>query len=111
LGAVGVGRKRLTLRQAEQAFDGISMPDSVPSIAVMMWDAPGNMWVGQRVGGQRDIGHYQVLDREGRWVTTVVLPEGVNQIFEIGEDYVLAQVQDRFDVQYLAVYEIHKPNE
>jgi len=69
------------------------------------------MWVGQRVGGQRDIGHYQVLDREGRWVTTVVLPEGVNQIFEIGEDYVLAQVQDRFDVQYLAVYEIHKPNE
>ncbi len=102
-------RLGLTRREAEKAFDALPTPDSVPAIGVMMWDALENLWVGGREGEVRDIGDYQVLDKEGRWLSTVVVPKSLVQIFEIGADYLLAAGQDEYGVQYLQEYEIRKP--
>ena len=102
-------RLGLTLRQAEKAFDAMPTRDSVPAIGVMMWDAPGNVWIGEREGEPRDIGDYQVLNKHGRWLSTVTVPEGLGQIFEIGEDYLLVEARDTYGVQYLREYRIHKP--
>ena len=102
------GALRLSLRQAEKAFDALPMPDSVPAIGTMMWDRTGNLWVGERRGELRDIRDYQVLDQHGRWRSTVILPRGVGRVFDIGEDYLLAEVRDKYGVQYLDEYQIYK---
>jgi len=102
-------RLGLTRKQAEEVFGRIPMPDSVPAIGVMIWDAAGNFWIGTRAGKHREISEYQVLDQHGRWLSTVIMPSGLGQIFDIGADYLLAEKQDEVGVQYLQMYRIRKP--
>lgn len=98
-------RSPLTLRQAEDAYDAIPLPDSVPAIASII--AVGEeLWVGRRLGRWYDVGDYDVLDVEGRWLTTVALPAEIERILEIGEDYLVAHVQDELEVSYVTVYAI-----
>jgi hypothetical protein len=102
-------RLRLTRKQAERAFDRLSIADSVPAIGRLTWDKSDNLWVGRRTGTVWQVGDYDVLDGQGRWLTTVDMPDGVGRIFEIGEDYLLATGIDQYDVQYLNMYRLEKP--
>jgi len=36
------------------------------------------------------------------------MPRSLAQVFDIGADYLLAEKQDEYGVQYLQMYEIHK---
>ena len=85
------------------------MIKSLSAIGVMLWDASGNLWVGHREGDfVRDIREYEVLDGQGRWLSTLEMPEGVGQIFDIGDDYLLTTGLDQYGVQYLQMYGIEK---
>jgi hypothetical protein len=102
-------RLGLTTKQAEEVFDRIPVPDSLPAIKSMLWDAGGNLWIGTRAGLQDDVGDYQVLDQRGRWLSMVKLPFGVSRIFCIGESHLLVEWQDEYGVPYLQVYRLRKP--
>lgn len=97
------------LRTLERAHGRIPMPDSVPAIARLLWDTTGNLWVGQRAGDIWTISEYHVFDEDGRWLASLDVPPGIGRIFEVGEDYLLATGQDRYDVQYLNMYRLEKP--
>lgn len=50
---------------------------------------------------------WDVFSPDGRWVTTVTLPEDV-VIHDIGEDYVLGVWHDEWDVQYVRMYGLER---
>lgn len=97
----------LTLRQAEDAYDRIPLPDSVPAIASII-AAGDELWVGRRAGRWFEVGDYDVLDADGRWITTVALPPEVERILEIGDDYLLAHVRDELEVSYVRMHAIRR---
>jgi hypothetical protein len=104
--ALGMG---LTLGETERAFDQIPVPDSLPPIAALYWDALGDLWVGRRAGRIRSEREYDVFDSSGRWQTTVQVPDDMGRIHEIGARYILATWYDSLGVAYLRVYGINKP--
>lgn len=101
-------RSPLNVTQAEEAFSLITLPDSVPAIAAIR-DSGGDLWVGRRTGSWWEVGDYDVFDDNGRWVTTVVMPPEIEEVHEIGTDYILAHVTDELDVAYLRMYRILRP--
>jgi len=94
-----MGMSRL---DAGKAVDRFPVPDAIPPIGSLFWDTSGNLWVGHRAGtyleAPRD---YDVFDIQGHWLASVEIPESLGQVFEVGEDYVLASWQDEMDVVYL----------
>ena len=104
--AEGLG---ITLSQAEDAFARLPLPDSIPAVGAMGWDSEGRLWVGRRVGRWWEAGDYDVFGADGRWLTTVSMPPGIERIHEWGDDYMLASATDELDVPYLRVYRIRRP--
>ena len=51
---------------------------------------------------------FDVLTRDGRWLGAVGIPEGVGQILEVGNDYMLASWEDELEVPYIRMYRIVK---
>jgi hypothetical protein len=101
----------MSLLDAERAFDRIPVPDVLPSIGSLFWDTSGNLWVGRRVGTPLEAPReYDVFDIQGHWLASVEVPESVGQIFEVGDDYVLATWQDELEVTYLRLYLLRKPS-
>ena len=97
----------LTLQQAEEAYGSLVLPDSVPAVGPIV-AAGETFWVGRRTGWWWEVGDYDVFDREGRWLSTVTMPPEVLRIFEIGDGYLLAQVADELDVQYMHMYGVEQ---
>ncbi len=97
----------LTLQQAEDAYASISLPDSVPAIGSVAADG-SHLWVGRRVGRWFEVGAHDVFDQDGRWLTTVTMPSEIQAILEIGDDYLLAHVQDELEISYVRSYAIRK---
>jgi hypothetical protein len=53
-------------------------------------------------------GHtWDVFDPEGRWVTTLILPDSF-RVHDIGEDYILGVWQDDLDVEYVRMYSLDR---
>lgn len=100
-------RSPLTLRQAEEAYAAIPLPDSIPAIASIM-TVGEELWVGRRVGRWFEVGDHHVFDPDGRWITTVTIPAEIERILELGEDYLLAHVRDELEVSYLRMYGIER---
>ena len=70
----------------------------------------GALWVGRRTGSWWEIGDYDVFDEDGRWVSTVVMPPEIEEVHEIGADYILAHATDELDVPYLRMYRLRRPS-
>jgi hypothetical protein len=111
----------LTARQVEEAWERLTIPDSIPAIGTLDFDETGYLWAGHRgteLASSFGISaRYEVFDREGRWVTSVDAPRDLAQsgsrrlrILEIGDDYVLTQWRGELDVPYLRMYRIEKPS-
>lgn len=100
----------MSLREAEAAFDGLPIPDRLPSIGRVFWDISGNLWVGRRAGSHLiDPVEYDVFDGTGRWQALVEMPASLGKIIEVGRDYVLAAWKDDLEVTYLRLYALNKP--
>ena len=102
-------RGRLTPGAVRRAFDQFEVPDSLSAIAAVLWDQADNLWVRRRTDDPSGVGHYDVFDSAGRWVTSLRLPDGMGRIHEIGEAHILASWRDEYDVNYLRVYPLQKP--
>ncbi len=99
----------LSVGELEEAYEDLPVADSIPAIGGLISDEVGNLWVGRRVGFlDEKTSEYDVFDSTGRWTTTVLLPDEIDEVFEIGDDYILARYLDEFDVHYLRVYQIVK---
>lgn len=86
------------LREAE-------LPDSVSSIRKLLVDQPGNLWLSHP---WPDEGEWTVLDPDGVWLGSVVIPDGMKPL-EIGDDWMLVRTQEVDEVHSVRLYDLVKP--
>ena len=72
-------------------------------------DTDGNFWVGRRTGDLRVVVDYDIFDPRGRWISSLTIPPDLERICEIGTEHILGIWRDEFDVSYLRLYRISKP--
>lgn len=89
-------------------FTGRPVPETAAAYAEILVDAAGNLWVAEATpSGMAPTTVWTVFDPDGRMLGTVSVPDRFG-VSEIGEDYVLGQWQDQFDVQYVRMYALRK---
>lgn len=96
--------------------------ERLPSFGAMIVDRSGNLWVQRydyrsvfrtpgpvRTQTMTVASRWDVVDTNGRWITTVDLPERFTPV-EIGGDYVAGLARDREEVEQVRVYRLRKPD-
>ena len=96
--------------------------ERLPSFGKMILDRSGNLWVQRydyrsvfltpgpvRTQTMSVASRWDVLDANGRWITTVDLPERFTPV-EIGPDYVAGLARDQDEVEQVRVYRLRKPD-
>jgi hypothetical protein len=88
-------------------FESIPPPEMMPPYDDLVVDTEGNLWVEryQRPGESQHV--WTVFDPEGQMLGAVDVPGGVS-VLEIGNDYVLGQWQDEFDIEQVHLYRLIK---
>jgi hypothetical protein len=71
-------------------------------------DRGGHLWVKTGAADGPESDSYLVFTPAGQAVGPVSVPHV--RILEIGDDYLVGVVRDEFEVQYLQVFELAKPN-
>lgn len=99
--------------QLEVAWSRMHVPDRLPDYQALALDAGGNVWVRGAVAPTDSLLSYEVIDVEGRWLGSVVVPTGlvhtVDHPVDIGRDYFLGIWQDELGIQSVRRYGLHKP--
>lgn len=114
-GIVDASRDSLAVRAQESgispdvvegAFGDLSILDSLPAIADVKTTTTGEVWIERNRSPVEPTGEvtYEVLDAEGRWMWTVVLPEALGTVLEVGQDYLLTTSEDEVGAPRLEVY-------
>ena len=101
-----------------------ALPATQPSIAVLRFDATGNLWVRaydmsdatesfeartDRASPIREPNRrWTVLDSTGRLLGDIALPPRFD-VHEIGDDWVLGVWRDSLDVEHVQLYRLRKP--
>ena len=80
-----------------------------PAFASVMSDRTGHLWVEEyeAVGQEADGVLWTVFDPDGHVLGFVETPEGM-EIFEIGEDYILARVVDELGVESVQLWPLER---
>ena len=112
------GRARSPEEEAEmrRTAGELSIAETMPSFRWIAVDSEGNLWVEEFEGIGRDQGRFSVFGSDGAWLGHVDIPEGLpwrrgdnlQQLIEIGTDYLLGVWADDFGVQQVRVYPIEK---
>ena len=106
----------------KQALERTVFTERMPSFGRLIVDKTGKLWV-QRFdyrsvfftpGPARTqtiavASRWDVIDSNGRWITTVDLPARFTPV-EIGADYVAGLGRDEDDVEQVRVYRLRKPD-
>jgi hypothetical protein len=93
-----------------------------PSLGAMIVDRSGNLWVQRydyrsvfrtpgpvRTQTMAVASRWDVIDTNGRWITTVDLPARFTPV-EIGADYVAGLARDEDEVEQVRIYRLRKPD-
>jgi hypothetical protein len=91
----------------EPLYREMPLPETMPAYANVVLDDPGNIWVLEYNRPGDDRPRWTVFDPDGQLLGTVEFPTGFTPE-HIGEDFVLGQWQDEFDVEYVQLYELLK---
>lgn len=83
--------------------------DSLPSYVSLRLDEDGNLWVERYRAPWEEIPHFDVFDRDGRYLGEVVAPR-LLVIHQIGPDFVTGTTTDENDVQFAVMHRINKPD-
>jgi len=96
--------------------------ERLPSFGSMIVDNAGNLWVQRydfrsvffipgpvRTQTMSVASHWDVIDANGRWITTVDLPARFTPV-EIGADYIAGLARDADEVEQVRVYRLRKPD-
>lgn len=84
-------------------------PQTMPAFGYQIQaDRVGNLWVIEyERPSETQRRHWTVFDSEGRWLSTMRLPDGFD-LMDVGEDWVLGRTRDEFDVEYVRLYRLIK---
>jgi hypothetical protein len=80
---------------------------TVPAYDRLVVDQQGNLWVRDFVLTPDDAPRWSVFDPQGRWVSTVQTPAGV-EVYQIGPDWILGRALDDLDVEYVRLYRLRR---
>ena len=105
-----------------QSLERVVYADRMPSFGNLVVDRAGNLWVQRfdhrsvfftpgpaRTQTMSVPGTWDVIDQNGRWVTTVELPARFTPV-EIGSDYVAGLARDEDEIEQVRVYRLRKPD-
>jgi hypothetical protein len=82
--------------------------ESLPLFKTIFVDDSGYVWIGEYEIGWEAIERFLVMSPEGRWVTTVEMPDRFT-LLDVSPTAILGVEKDDWDVQAVSVYEIVKP--
>lgn len=104
-----------------QRLERTEFAERLPSLGSLILDKGGNLWVQRfdyrsvfftpgpaRTQTMNVASRWDVLDANGRWVTTVDLPARFTPV-EIGVDYIAGLARDEDEVEQVRVYRLRKP--
>ncbi|MYI07306.1 MAG: hypothetical protein F4059_08345 [Gemmatimonadetes bacterium] len=98
-------------RRAQVRRDVLDTPvaEHFPAFASVMSDRVGHLWVEEyeAIGEEMDGALWTVFDPNGHVLGFVETPGGL-EIFEIGEDYILARVVDELGVESVQLWPLER---
>jgi len=81
-------------------------PETMPAFGTVLLDSEESVWVGEyRPRSEGTSREYGVLGRDGSWIGTAVVPEGL-QILSIGSDWILALARDDLGVESIVLHSL-----
>ena len=90
-------------------LEDVPMPDTLPAFSEVVHDASGHLWVRIfRLPYETGPEEWIVLEPSGQVRGRIDLPEGLN-VYEIGEDYVLARATDELGVERVQMWPLRRP--
>jgi hypothetical protein len=105
-----------------QMLERTVFAERLPSFGAMIVDKTGNLWVQRydyhsvfrtpgpvRTQTMTVASRWDVIDANGRWITTVDLPARFTPV-EIGADYVAGLARDEDEIEQVRVYRLRKPD-
>jgi hypothetical protein len=99
---------RLPLAEIRAAFERLGPLDSLPAIGGILAAPDRHLGVERYDAGTGGPAAHDVIDAEGRWVTTVRIPRAVGELAHVGRDRVYLRWKDELEVPYLRVYELRR---
>jgi hypothetical protein len=94
-------------RTLEDGLRQMPRHETLPAFSGVHIDRLGNLWVQELGPSVREVAGWQVFDRDGSLITRVATPTGVS-ILEIGDDYILARIQDQRLEERVGLFELIK---
>jgi hypothetical protein len=105
-----------------QLLERAVFAERLPSFGAMIVDKAGNLWIQRydyhsvfrtpgpvRTQTMTVPSRWDVIDTQGRWLTTVDLPARFTPV-EIGADYVAGLARDEDEIEQVRVYRLRKPD-
>jgi hypothetical protein len=100
-----------TIGQAvSDAMAGVGVPTVYPAHDRILVDANGAIWMREDIGPRRtevEGHHWDVLDREGRWLGQVTTPARL-EVYQVTRDRVVGVWRDENDVEHLRVHRLSR---
>lgn len=91
-----------------QMFEDVEGPPTMPAFSEIKVDADGNLWVRDYQLPGDVPPDWTVFRADGSMLGTVAMPDRL-VVHQIGSDYVLGRWRDEEDVEYVRLYQLHKP--
>ena len=87
------------------------LTDGLPAFSAIRVDRLGNLWVEEFMLPEDDAEYslWTVYDPDGDVLGLVEMPGELDEIFEIGADYVLGKTTDDLDVEHVQLWSLSRP--
>ena len=91
-------------------LESFTLAEHFPAYSTVLADGVGHLWVREYdLPREEDpVPLWTVFDPEGRVLGFVETPAGLD-ILQIGEDFILGRVRDEFEVEYVQVWPLQRP--
>lgn len=100
-GSRGPARARLEAMLANMPF-----PPALPALERLLVDDAGNLWASEyRRPGEMAGERWKVIDRSGRWLGVVEMPQGFRAT-HVGRDFVLGITRDSVNVERVRLHRL-----
>jgi hypothetical protein len=87
-------------------YPNITFPSTKPTFDRILGDPLGGYWIERyRLPADGRESQWEVIDKEGAWVTTVMVP-GDLQVTQIGRDFMLGTARDSMGIEYVRLHRL-----
>ena len=96
-------------REIRQRYEDFPVPDFHPAYSALIANPEGFLFVQSPEIPDDNSVVLDVFDHEGRLVGALSVPDGIDEILEIGSGHLLGLHRDEFDVEYVRLYDLSRP--